>query len=192
MSLPRVPLVVALLAMLLNGGAAWADPPATEAPAAAAVQPAADPAPVVAPQSPATSQSATPSSSAAPALAPQQPLTRAAAPVSGSSTSGMVSGLIFLLVLVLGAAWLIKRTGNMPALRGGSSMKVVAALSLGPRERVVLIELGGQQWLLGVGTGSVTTLHHFEQPIIVGGGDDFAGKLRQLWPQGVGSQGQSK
>jgi flagellar protein FliO/FliZ len=98
----------------------------------------------------------------------------------------MVSGLIFLLVLVLGAAWLIKRAGGMPALRGNSSMKIVAALSLGPRERVVLIEVGGQQWLLGVGNGSVTALHHFEQPIVAGGTDDFAGKLRQFLPQGVG------
>ncbi len=104
----------------------------------------------------------------------------------------MVSGLLFLLVLVLGAAWLIRRSGGMPALRGGSAMKVVAALSLGPRERVVLIELGGQQWLLGVSGGSVNTLHHFEQPIVVGGSDDFAGKLRQFWPQGIGSQGLDK
>jgi flagellar protein FliO/FliZ len=101
----------------------------------------------------------------------------------------MLSGLLFLLVLVLGAAWLIKRAGGMPALRGNASMKIVAAMSLGPRERVVLIEVGGQQWLLGVSAGSVNALHHFEQPLVVGGSDDFAGKLRQLWPQGVGSPG---
>lgn len=98
----------------------------------------------------------------------------------------MVSGFIFLLALVLGAAWLVKRSGGMPALRGGSPLKVVAALSLGARERVVLIEVGGQQWLLGVGGGSVNMLHHFEQPIIAAGTDDFAGKLRQFLPQGIG------
>lgn len=98
----------------------------------------------------------------------------------------MVSGLLFLLVLVLGAGWLVKRSGGMPALRGGGAIKIVAALPLGPRERVVLIEMSGQQWLLGVSGGSVNVLHHFEQPIVPGSADDFAGKLRQFLPQAVG------
>jgi flagellar protein FliO/FliZ len=189
MSLHRGSLVAVLLAALLNGVAALAD----EAPGSAPAEPATQ---IQSTEQvpPATRTTASPAQAAppAPALVPStstlQPAAGApvARPVAGTSTSNMVSGLLFLVALILGAAWLIKRTGGMPALRGGSSMKVIAALSLGPRERVVLIELGGQQWLLGVGGGSVNTLHHFEQPIITGGNDDFAGKLRQLWPQGVG------
>lgn len=179
MSLHRGSLIAGLLAVLLHGGAAFADEATGAAPVESAPQAAPSTQTTAAP-APAASSSATLQTA---------PVTR---PVAGTSTSSMVSGLLFLLALVLGAAWLIKRTGGMPALRGGSSMKVIAALSLGPRERVVLIELGGQQWLLGVGGGSVNTLHHFEQPIIVGGNDDFAGKLRQLWPHGVGSQGGGK
>jgi flagellar protein FliO/FliZ len=97
----------------------------------------------------------------------------------------MISGLVFLVVLVVGAAWLVRRAGGMPALRAGSTIRLVAALPVGPRERVVLVEVGGQQWLLGVASGSVKMLHHFEEPIATGGGDDFAGKLRQFWPQGA-------
>jgi flagellar protein FliO/FliZ len=99
----------------------------------------------------------------------------------------LASGLIFLLAMVLIAAWLVKRSGGLPALRGGNALKVVAALSVGPRERVVLIELGGQQWLLGVTPTAINHLHHFAEPIVAAGsGDEFASKLRQLLPQGFG------
>lgn len=170
-ALRRYP-IIALLAALLSGVPAWADEPAAadaQAPSAAVqAAPAAS-----APNNNATYPAAAPSGAARPAGV-----------VTGGSVTGMVSGLLFLLALVLGAAWLVRRTGGMPALHGGSALKVVAALSVGPRERVVLVELGGQQWLLGVASGAVTTLHHFEQPI-ARGGDDFAGKLRQFWPQGA-------
>ncbi|HSB96392.1 MAG TPA: flagellar biosynthetic protein FliO [Spongiibacteraceae bacterium] len=109
-------------------------------------------------------------------------------PAVASNPFGLVAGLVFLLALVLVAAWLVKRSGGMQTWRAGASIKVVAALSLGPRERVVLIEAGGQQWLLGVAAGSITTLHHFEQPLIPVGGnaEDFSNKLRQFLPQGLG------
>jgi flagellar protein FliO/FliZ len=104
-----------------------------------------------------------------------------------TSPFGLASGLIFLLAMVLIAAWLVKRSGGMPSLRSGASMKVVAVLPMGPRERVVLIELGGQQWLLGVTSGSINNLHHFEQPIIAASNsDEFSNKLRQFFPQGFG------
>jgi len=109
-------------------------------------------------------------------------------PAVASNSTGLVAGLVFLLALVLVAAWLVKRSGGMQTWRAGASIKVVAALSLGPRERVVLIEAGGQQWLLGVAAGSITTLHHFEQPLITASGnaEDFSHKLRQFLPQGLG------
>jgi flagellar protein FliO/FliZ len=109
------------------------------------------------------------------------------APAATSGPFGLATGLIFLLALVLGAAWLVKRSGGMQSWRSGAAIKVVAALSMGPRERVVLIELGGQQWLLGVTPGSINTLHHFEQPIIAADkADEFSSKLRQFLPQGFG------
>lgn len=163
---------VALLAAFASGGALAQS---------AAPDNAAAPAPVA----------STPSNTAVPAAA-TVPVSAAVAaraptaPVAGGSASGMISGLIFLLALVLGAGWLVKRSGGMPALRGAGPIKIVAAQSLGPRERVVLVEVGGQQWLLGVGGGAVNMLHHFEQPIVAAGNDDFAGKLRQFLPQAVG------
>jgi flagellar protein FliO/FliZ len=64
-------------------------------------------------------------------------------------------------------------------------MKVVAALSVGPRERVVLVDVGGQQLLLGVAPGRVNMLHRFEQPVIASDtpSDNFGDKIRHVMQQ---------
>lgn len=97
----------------------------------------------------------------------------------------MVLGLLFLLAIVVGGWWLVRRAGGLPTNQG-SGLRVVAAISVGPRERVVLVELAGEQWLLGVAPGRVNLLHRFETPVVATGSDDFAGKIRQLMQQGLG------
>lgn len=43
---------------------------------------------------------------------------------------------------------------------------MVGSLALGTRERAVMVEVAGQQLLLGVTPGQVTTLHVFDVPVI--------------------------
>jgi flagellar protein FliO/FliZ len=105
-------------------------------------------------------------------------------PVVAANPQHMIWGLLFLLALVGGGWWLVRRAGGLH-ISGGSGLKVVAALSVGPRERVVLIELAGEQWLLGVAPGRVNLLHRFEQPVVAAGSDDFAAKIRQVMQQGL-------
>lgn len=97
----------------------------------------------------------------------------------------LVLGLIFLTVIVVAGWWLVQRAGGLQ-LKSGSGMRIIAAISVGPRERVMLIEIGGEQMLLGVAPGRVNLLHRFEQPIITASTDDFASKIRQVMQQGLG------
>lgn len=97
----------------------------------------------------------------------------------------MILGVLFLLLMVAAGWWLVKRAGGLQ-LNQGAGIRVIAATSVGPRERVVLIELAGEQWLLGVAPGQVNLLHRFEQPVMAAGGDDFGGKIRQFMQQGFG------
>lgn len=121
---------------------------------------------------------------ALPAVVNAADATKAVAPVVAANPLHMLWGLLFLLALVGGGWWLVRRAGGLH-INGGSGLKVVAALSVGPRERVVLIELAGEQWLLGVAPGRVNLLHRFEQPVAAAGNDDFAGKIRQIMQQGL-------
>lgn len=112
---------------------------------------------------------------------------KAAAAIPASPLN-LILGIVFLLLLVVGAWWLIRRTGGMQWREPRSAMKVVAALSVGQRERVVLIEVGGEQLLLGVAPGRVNLLHRFEEPVITGatGSEEFASRMRQLLQNSLG------
>ena len=112
------------------------------------------------------------------------------APVVPLNPLNLILGVVFLLLLVGGAWWLLRRMGGMqwPAQR--AAMKVLASLPVGPRERVVLIEIAGQQWLLGVAPGQVSLLNKFDEPVVktgaTGGSDEFASRLRQVLQNSLG------
>ncbi|WP_228151579.1 flagellar biosynthetic protein FliO [Pseudazoarcus pumilus] len=80
-----------------------------------------------------------------------------AAPDLGSSLVQMVGGLAVVVALLLGSLWLIKRLSGPRGAATG--LKVLGAAPVGPRERVVLVELADQILVLGVTQGSVNTLH---------------------------------
>ncbi len=66
-------------------------------------------------------------------------------------------GLLLVLGMIAGLAWAIARVGRLrPA--SNATVRVVAAASIGPRERVAVVEIGGQWLVLGVAPGSVTLL----------------------------------
>lgn len=75
-------------------------------------------------------------------------------------------GLILILALIAGAAWLVKRFGNFKVGAQGR-MKIVGGLSLGTRERVVLLQVGEQQLVVGVTPGRIQTLHVLDEPLSV-------------------------
>jgi len=79
-------------------------------------------------------------------------------------------GLLAVLAVIVAIGWAVKRFGN---LRGGvqGQMKIVGGLSLGTRERVVLLQVGDQQLVLGVAPGQIRTLHVLDQPLTSGDGN---------------------
>ncbi|MGN6513093.1 MAG: flagellar biosynthetic protein FliO [Lysobacteraceae bacterium] len=86
------------------------------------------------------------------------------APSAAGAVGGTVFALLFVVGLILALAWLARR---MPGVAGGSSraLRVVASLSLGPREKVVVVDVGGQQLLLATGAGGTRALHALAVPL---------------------------
>jgi len=69
-------------------------------------------------------------------------------------------GLIFILALFLGAAWLARRLGAGNAFAGNRGpLKIVGGVSISPRERILLIEIEETWLIVGVGPGQMRTLH---------------------------------
>ena len=84
---------------------------------------------------------------------------------TGTSVLQVVLSLAFVIVLIYAVAWYIRRM-QLTTAGTGQAMRVVTALSVGARERAVLVQVGEQQLLLGVAPGRVSLLQTFETAVI--------------------------
>ncbi|VAW78095.1 Flagellar biosynthesis protein FliO [hydrothermal vent metagenome] len=102
-------------------------------------------------------------------------------PIAMTNLWQLTLGMLAVLALILLIAWLLKRSGGFQMASGGG-LRVLGGLSMGARERVVLIQVGDTQLLLGVAPGRVQTLHVLDQPLqhntLSGGG--FAEQLSKV------------
>jgi flagellar protein FliO/FliZ len=114
---------------------------------------------------------------AGPALADgaQKSLATGGLPTSDLTSAAIrtVLGLAVVLALLGATAWVSRRFRVGAGLRGGL-IEVVSGLSLGARERVVLIRVGGDQVLVGVSPSGMRTLHVLNQPPATNPSGEFA------------------
>lgn len=107
----------------------------------------------------------------------------AAKVVSYSDMLNWSGSLLLVLLVFFVCVWLMRKSGQF-ASSGRENLKVLAGLSLGVREKVVLIRVGDKQLLLGVTPGRVEKLLELEgderlfQEAEVAG-NEFAVKLLQ-------------
>lgn len=92
----------------------------------------------------------------------------AAEPITTATSTGgafqMVVGLLVVLAILIGGAWLLRRFVSLPTTTR-SPLKIITGLSLSPRDRLIVIQVGERQILLGLSPGRIQTLHVLEQPL---------------------------
>lgn len=97
----------------------------------------------------------------------------AAAPgVSSASFVQGFLGLVFIVALLLGATWLFRRMGGAGSFGNSQGMRIVSGIVIGPRERILLLEISDTWVVVGVTVGRMTTLHTLpkgELPTAAGG-----------------------
>lgn len=112
-------------------------------------------------------------------------LTPAAPP---GSLSGQLAQMVFGLLLVVGLifllAWLLRRVQGS-AVKGGQVIEIVGSRAIGPRDRLLLVQVGKEQILIGHSPGSIETLHVLAEPVEVPHGarqatPEFAQRLMEL------------
>jgi flagellar protein FliO/FliZ len=90
---------------------------------------------------------------------------------------GLVVGLIFLL------AWLMRRVQRIGPQRN-QLIKLLSSQALGPRDRLLLVQVGEEQILLGLTPGRITPLHVLNEPVYVADAPtatpEFAQRLLEL------------
>ena len=66
--------------------------------------------------------------------------------------------LVGIIALIFGLAYVARRVQNIPGRTSGT-LKIVDALAVGARERVVLLEVDGERLLIAVAGGRIDPLH---------------------------------
>lgn len=115
--------------------------------------------------------------------------TAVAAPAVGGGVAGQLTQLVLGLLLVLGLifflAWLLRRVQQAGPAGRGQVIELIGSRALGPRDRLVLVQVGNEQILLGLSPGSITALHVLKEPVEVPDGTEkaapeFARRLMEL------------
>lgn len=109
-----------------------------------------------------------------------------AAAASYGSLLQVMFGLGLVLAAIAGTAWLLRRFSPGQVSANGS-LRVVSAVMVGPKERVVLVDVGDTRLVLGVAPGQIRTLHQMERPADESGYDAsvlpnnvFYSRLREM------------
>ena len=111
-----------------------------------------------------------------------------AAPAVSSGVAGQLTQLVFGLLLVLGLifflAWLLRRVQQAGPAGKGQVIELIGSRALGPRDRLMLVQVGNEQILLGLSPGSITALHVLKEPVQVPSTEkttpEFALRLMEL------------
>lgn len=93
-----------------------------------------------------------------------QTLSNSSPGVHGSELLRLGMGLIVVVAIILLLSWCLKRLNGLK-IAGTSGMKIITSMSLGAREKLVLVNAGERILLLGVTTGSINMLHDFGEKL---------------------------
>lgn len=113
--------------------------------------------------------------------------TNTVAPIgSGRHLMNVTLALMGVIGLIFAISWFVKRF-SQGTFSANAHIKILSAMPLGTRERIVLIDAGGQQLLLGITSTNINTLHVFETPIATDNKmdpqSDFSRKLMSILQQ---------
>ena len=116
--------------------------------------------------------------------AQSSPIGMAGEVVNGGFMLQFFAGLAVVILCIVGLAWLLKRAGGLQASAHGA-LRIVDGIALSARERVVLVQVGDKQVLLGVAPGRVSAVHVLDEPVETRAGDrpatgNFAARLRDV------------
>ena len=108
-------------------------------------------------------------------------------PVSATSLVQVVLALLVVLAAIGFFAWLLRRMS--PGLDAAGGMRVIGGVMVGPRERLVMVEVGDTWLLLGVASGGVSLVHTMPRPPQAAAGAatgsaQFSRLLNQVLKQG--------
>jgi len=72
--------------------------------------------------------------------------------------------LLLVVGLIFAAAWLLRRFAQWPGQKG-QAIEILSAVAVGRQEKLLLVQVGAQQLLIGVTTSRISVLHTLAEPV---------------------------
>lgn len=118
-------------------------------------------------------------------LAQAQSVVSPAVPSTSDQLIQVTIALSTVLLVIYGLAWLLKRNKGLTGL-DKMPMKTLAVMPMGVKEKLVLIEIGDKQILLGMTASNINTLATFDEPVYQKpevSGVSFSNRLKEMLSQ---------
>ncbi|HNP63440.1 MAG TPA: flagellar biosynthetic protein FliO [Woeseiaceae bacterium] len=108
-------------------------------------------------------------------------VTSVAPVVGGGELLGMGISMVIVVAAILLLGWFYSRS-RLAGSGHSELINVVATRALGPKERLMVVEVADRQLLIGMTSTSVQTLHVFDSPVAIPeaarSGEGFSARLR--------------
>ena len=87
------------------------------------------------------------------------------APVGAGDILSVVGSLVLVVAAIVVCGWLYSRSQGLK-IRGDGIISIVAAQPLGPKERILLLQVADKQLVVGMTSSQVSTLYVFDEPVL--------------------------
>jgi len=84
---------------------------------------------------------------------------------SGGYLVQLIGGLTFVVIAILVFGWVMRRFSGTSNIGIPRAIEILAVRSIGTRERLILVQVGEEQVLIGVSPAGMRTLHQLEKPL---------------------------
>ncbi|WP_408034250.1 flagellar biosynthetic protein FliO [Thiorhodovibrio winogradskyi] len=84
---------------------------------------------------------------------------------AGGYLTQLVGGLAMVVIAILVFAWVMRRFSGATRAGVPRAIEILAVRSVGTRERLMLVQVGEEQVLIGVCPAGMRTLHRLETPL---------------------------
>ncbi|PXA74594.1 flagellar biosynthetic protein FliO [Vibrio sp. 11986-1-5] len=104
-----------------------------------------------------------------------------AAPSSSLDIATTLGSLLFVLGFILFLAWLLKRM-KVPVFGQQKGFQIIRQLPVGTKERIMIVQAGEEQFLIGVTSHSIQLIAKLDSPLTQEAQEatPFANQLTQL------------
>lgn len=105
--------------------------------------------------------------------------------VGAAEVGQLFAGLLVVVAVIFMGAWLAKKYNLGNRFSNNDCIKVVSLLSLGAKEKIILLEVGDEQIVVGSSNQGLQHLHTLKTPVEIKNTDNetvapFAAQLKKL------------